>query len=251
MKLSHSRAVTGFLIAAAAGYITIELLDWSRLLNFSTTGNMLEYFASRLIKLLLSLEISLLVWVTGRAALEKKDAVRLSIAFIFVFAADIAFFLQNNSIGTLLFAVAQIILIMRNGSGIVRFLSGPQAESNRKKLFLISASVLAVNGLMVLLLFVPHSSHPMFPLILGYSLILACSLAMGIAAPFIHYFPVKNARLIVAGVSCLYAGDVTVGLNIILPQSSWYIISTSLTWLFYLPAITLFALSGYRWEEKG
>ena len=62
-------------------------------------------------------------------------------------------------------------------------------------------------------------------------------------------FPRRNALLIAIGASCFFIGDYLVGFNLSLGPSMARVVTVFLTWLFYAPSITLFALSGYRWDD--
>ena len=235
-------------VLAACGWLAIQWLDWSRLLSFEVTGRWEEYLLSRRIKLLLSATVTLLVWTTGRAALSDRDRRLMRGAFGAVVSADIAFFLNNYHIGIGVFSIAQVLLIIRNASGMMTLARRGWSAKVARLLF-VAVIVGVVDFLLLKVLFVPHAANPMFPVIAVYSLLLCCSLWAGIACAIIGFFPEVNSRLVAVGVGMLYLGDLTVGLNLILPHDTSYIISTSLTWFFYLPAITLLALSGYRWNE--
>ncbi|MFN2169191.1 MAG: hypothetical protein ACK2U9_23400, partial [Anaerolineae bacterium] len=65
------------------------------------------------------------------------------------------------------------------------------------------------------------------------------------------YFSRTNALLIAAGATCFFAGDYLVGFNLSLEPSLQRAATVFATWAFYAPAITLLALSGYRWGKKG
>ncbi len=249
MTLSKRRIVFGFLAAIGCAWLAVMYLDWSRLFYFAASGNVKEYFASRAIKLGLSLFVGLLVWTTGAAALAVRDRALLCCAFGFVFVADIAFFANNYFIGIGLFSCAQVLLIVRNATGIRAFFQSGSAKAKSWWLLLLAAVILAVNVGIIMTVFVRHAANPMFPIIIGYSFFLCISLYIGIATFLIGHFPRCSVNLIIGAVILLYAGDLTVGLNLILPPDRSQIISTSLTWMFYLPAITLLALSGYRWTE--
>jgi hypothetical protein len=117
-------------------------------------------------------------------------------------------------------------------------------------MFAVFTGVALMNLLLLSILFFSHADHPMFLLIIGYSFFLCVSVCAGIATRFIRLLPAVNSRMVILAALVLYCGDVMVGLNLILPPGKGLIISTSLTWTFYLPAIVLYSLSGLRWNTK-
>jgi len=246
MKNSKTTLVTVLLFLIGFGWLAIMWLDWSRLFQFSAGGQTEELLLSRSLKLCLSFTVSLLVWTCGSARLSVRDGMILSVVFAFFFIADIFFFLNNYIAGISAFTLAQICFIIRNSPGLSGLFAPGSAGKNILRLIMITSVVIVVNGAIVFFVFLPHAANPMFPIIVGYSFFLCCSLCAGLATSLTRHFPSVNTRLIILGVTLLYLGDLTVGLNIILPRSRGYIISTSLTWFFYLPALVMFALSGYR-----
>ncbi|MBN1760684.1 MAG: hypothetical protein JW863_20310 [Chitinispirillaceae bacterium] len=229
-------------------WLVVQWLDWSRLLSFEATGRWEEYLLSRQIKLLLSVIVAVLVWTTGKAALSVRDRWLMRGAFSAIVGADVVFFLNNYYIGIGLFSLAQMVLIVRHVSGVAAMVQRGWS-GNVLRLLLAAGSIGIVNFVLLKLLFVPQAANPMFPMITGYSFFLCCSLWAGIASNITGCLPKVNTRMAAIGVGILYLGDLTVGLNLILPHAKSYVISTSLTWLFYLPSILLLALSGYRWER--
>jgi hypothetical protein len=240
-KIVVALALLGF------GWLAVEWLDWSRLPGFAATGRWEEHLLSHVIKPVLSLIVALLVWIAGSDSLSTRDRRLMRLAFSAVVLADLFFLCNNNMAGIGMFLVVQLLLIFRNGKGIIPLLAKGFTGENMWLLG-IAAAVGGVNYLLIRFLFIPHSDNPVFPMIVGYSVFLCCSVWIGIAGNFTGYFPVANARMVAGGMILLYICDLTVGLNIILPHDRSYILSSSLTWFFYLPAITLLALSGYRWK---
>lgn len=224
-------------------------LDWSRLLTFKETGLVEELLLSRRIKLGLSLVVALLVWITGKNGLSSRDRIFMNIVFAVFFVADILFYNLNYTIGIAVFSLAQTVFIIRNSAELKALFSKENIKKRLPQLCTIAGIVLAVNTLILLVIFLPHAKNPLFPIIVGYSVFLCCSLFIGLTTRLTNQFPNRNSWFIAIGISMLYVGDLMVGLNIILPRDQSYIISTSLTWFFYLPAIVLFALSGYNWEK--
>ncbi|MCW8965953.1 MAG: hypothetical protein OQK82_04585, partial [Candidatus Pacearchaeota archaeon] len=178
----------------------------------------------------------------------RRDHRLLRVIFSVVFVADIGFFLNNNTIGIILFAIAQMLFISRHLKGVASLKRYHPAKTIQK-MVLSAVSVISVNCILMVMVFIPRSDHPLFGLVAGYSFFLCASVFAGIASIFIGVFPRINAILIMIAVFVLYCGDVMVGLNLMLTSEKALIISTSLTWTFYLPAIVLFSLSGIRWKN--
>ena len=237
------------MLLAGCGWLVVQWLDWSRLFSFAATGRWEEYLLSRQIKLLLSVIVAVLVGMTGREALSKRDRWLMCGVFGAVVAADVAFFLDNYQAGIGLFSLAQIVFIVRHATGVPALVRSGQ----RAKILWLSLAaivIVLVNVVLIRVLFIRHADNSMFPFIIGYSILLCCSLWAGVTSGLTGSLPKVNSRLVALAVVVLYCGDLAVGLNIVLPHDRSYIISTSLTWFFYLPAIVLLALSGYRWRQR-
>jgi hypothetical protein len=81
-----------------------------------------------------------------------------------------------------------------------------------------------------------------------YGIILSISLWAGLTSYILGLFPYKNSSMIAIGMLCFYFCDISVGLDGLLGSGTAWVFATSLTWIFYTPAITLLALSCYNYK---
>jgi len=250
MISQQKKLLRAFFIAVGTTWLAILALDWIRLLLYHPGGQVQEYALSKVIKLVASLIVAVFVWMHGKYAVGRKDHRLMIIIFTMIFLADIGFYLNNNIIGIILFAVAQVLFIIRHLRGIGSIHQRIPGKKNIVKIGVILPVVGFVNCILIGTVFIPRSAHPMFGIVIGYSFFLCISVCAGIATLFIGVLPRVNATLIAVAVGVLYCGDVMVGLNLMLTADKALIISTSLTWTFYLPAIVLFSLSGLQWKNE-
>jgi hypothetical protein len=204
-------------------------------------------------KLALSFFAMVLVFIQGQYRISNRDILLLKIIFILFFCAETVFFINNAMVGIIVFTAAQVILIIRNSTDIKSYVKSGLLKQNLRKWILIAVGILLINAIVLLIIYMRFDNNSLFPLVAVYSLILCCSVGAGFASRAIHFFPAKNINMITIGIILFYLGDITVGLNIIIDggvRPIEYICSTSLTWLFYLPSISLIALSGFRWERN-
>lgn len=239
-----------FFIVIGILWLAILTLDWVRLFIYQPGGQIQEYALSKLVKLIASFIVASFVWVYGRYAVCRKDHRLLLFIFSIIFLADIGFYLNNNIAGIILFAVAQLFFILRHLRGITSMHQRMPGKRNVVRIMAVLPVVALINYILIVTVFIPRSEHPLFGMVIGYSIFLCISVCAGFATLFIGILPRINAILVASGVCILYCGDVMVGLNLMLSADKALIISTSLTWTFYLPAIVLFSLSGLRWENE-
>lgn len=247
MRLTREQFSSLFFTIVGILWISVLGLDWSRLFSYQSTGSVDEYLHSRIIKLLLSCLITAFVFASGKTALGLKDYTMLRATFALFTAAEVFFFTNNSPVGIALFSLAQVVFTIRNCSGLKKAFGSKNFRKSLLIMFLPATAVVCiVNVLFIKLFFIPHSANPLFPLIAGYSFFLCVSLSAAFLTRIIGNFSVRSSRIILIGGILFYLGDLTVGLNLVTPKNISYILSTSCTWLFYLPAITLFALSGQK-----
>jgi hypothetical protein len=63
-------------------------------------------------------------------------------------------------------------------------------------------------------------------------------------------FPKPNSKMIAIGMILFYFCDICVGLDFILPKGTIWLLANSLIWVFFTPAITLLALSCYKYDSR-
>ncbi|MCX7727226.1 MAG: hypothetical protein N2053_10315 [Chitinispirillaceae bacterium] len=243
--------IYGFLAIITILWFVILVFDWSRLFLYSTTLNAAESLISKSLKLLLSFIVALFVWIKkSNLCINPKDITFLRITFLLFFIAEIFFYIKNPYIGIGIFSLAQLIFTIRNSSGIVIFFKSKSFHKEIPKIILITLVVFLVSIVILWKVLLPNSSNPLLTIMIVYGFFLSISTLVGLLTPVIGYFPSVNSTLIAIGSILFYIGDITVGLNLLLPLGIGYIISSSLTWVFYLPAIVIFSLSGYKWKES-
>jgi hypothetical protein len=182
-----------------------------------------------------------LAWITLKDAFNRRDNLKLSVAYSIIVLGDTVFFFDVHSvIGVFTFALAHLTLIYRNANGI-------KGYRRRGILWAILPLILAFSLALMFLVFYPmlKDNLPYFYTLLGYAIIISGSLWAAIAADKIGFFPKANAVLIVTGIACFFLSDVCVGFYRSLPAGYDRVFATYLTWIFYAPALVLTSLSGY------
>lgn len=196
---------------------------------------------SRFMKFPVTFLCMVLAWITLRDAFERRDNIKLGIAYSIIVLGDIVFFFDVHSIiGVFCFALAHLMLIYRNANGI-------RSYRHKNILWAVLPLILAFSLALMFFVFYPmlKDNVAYFSTLLGYAIIISGSLWAAIAAVRIGFFPRANAVLIVTGVACFFLSDVCVGFYRALPAGYDRVFATYITWIFYTPALVLTALSGY------
>ena len=231
------------ILALAAVYV---VLDWARLC--SPAGQLALSPISNALKLATSFLATGIAWSIGKDELEPGDARQFRLCFALSFIADVCFVVGVAPAGILLFAGFQVLLSRRS-------LRGARAAWRtrrlpRGRLAMLGTGVLAVTATYLTLL-VPHIEDPVLVIAIPiYAMLLCGSVISAWTATWIGRLPAANALLAAIGMTLFYCCDLTVGVNLVLdPTLRPQIWSTSLTWMFYAPALVCIALSGYRAEH--
>lgn len=231
------------IVFISGGFIA---LDWYRFyIGLTEYDSALYSYIAKSIILLLSV---VLVFLIGKDGLNKKDSFLLKLIYIFIILADISFILFNEPyMGICLFSIVQICLILRNtlairynskGDKLYRLKSSLFINLILGTIFLITNFLRLINGLIdrpILLLFM-----------LSYSLLISISLWTSLANILLGIFPKVNGVLAVIGMIFFILCDLHVGLSLSLNHGAPKSIAQNLIWVFYTPALTLVALSGYN-----
>ena len=150
----------------------------------------------------------------------------------------------------LLFLVSQVLLALRNGQGFRAYFRRKSGIVDYVGDILLALAVLVITGLLFVLTLLENlKGSPMLYVVPVYALFLDLSLWTGWMALRVRHFPKVNANLIALGATCFFIGDYLVGFNLSLEPSLRRTATLFLTWVFYAPAITLLAMSGYRWGK--
>ena len=179
----------------------------------------------------------------------RKDARWLKYTFCLIAAADTCFIAHVPEAGILIFMVVQLMLIVRHLTGC--FAHEGKMALKSSKLFM--AIVFLVPGSICCLcakfFWYPRTGFDdTFVTFSVYFILKTISVFASYGAIIIGKMPKLNARLCAFGMTLFFICDHTVTGNLLLNQKSEgvaYICTSSLTWMFYGPALTLLALSGY------
>lgn len=229
--------------------IILSLGIWSMILDFSRFFRLnfsYDIYPSALLKRINVMLAAIIVWTVGKDGLSSIDSKMMKAIFLFICFAEGAFALGWREAGICLFAVCQILLTIRNSTGLIHSLT--HASLIQKKRLLISSLViffmLAVFPILFSPLIIIH--RPIFIVYL-YGLLLSTSLWAGLTNNILGIFPKKNSRMAAIGMVCFYCCDVLVGLDAVLEEGLPWLTANSFIWVFYIPALVLLALSSYRY----
>lgn len=200
---------------------------------------------SRFMKFPVTFICMLLTWFILGDGFNPKDTQKLRIAYSLIVLGDIVFFFNVHSvIGVYCFALAHLLLIVRNAAGL-------RGYAHRGRLWILLGAVMGGAVALMFLVFYPmlKNNMPYFNTLLGYAIIISASLWAALAAFRIGFFPRENAVLVAIGVACFFLSDVCVGFYRSLPKDYSMVFATYITWVFYAPALVLTALSGYNLKK--
>lgn len=235
-----------FLILIIAVLSAIFLhLDWSR---YSSGIAIDPVFSdpSRLLKRAVSLICLIMVFTTGGNKLNAHDNRLMKVIFAGIFCGDMLLLFNINGAGIVLFFLVQILLCVRHLSGFRKWMRNGEGGRPVLTLILIAGSVAASVMVLHYLIFHPlFSGKGMYPLIIAYSSVLGLSLLSALCVPFVGEFNPVNGIVIAAGMTMFFLCDCTVGVRMAADDPMVRTLATSLTWVFYMPALVLLALSGY------
>lgn len=227
-------------------YIITSFTDFSRLFNpyayYST-------FPNEIIKRLIVLLSAALVWLGGKDCLNSQDNQRMKAVFIFISLGEVCFLISKPLIAIFFFAICQCLLITRHCRGILGKLMAANFGQKRK-LALAALSLASLLFIAAAILYPIISLSSLVLMGIGYGFILCISLWVGLANFVLGLFPLPNARMIALGMLCFFCCDILVGMDGLLGYSTAWILTSSFIWVFYAPAITLLALSSYRYGSK-
>jgi hypothetical protein len=241
--MRHNRPLLVLIGLCALGFL---LLDWGRLVL--RPADLEVSPASNALKIAISFLASVMAWRASGRGLSASDERTFRRLFVVSFLADLCFVFGQAPAGIVLFAVFQGMLARRN-------LAGWRAATEslrRDRVRLVGLS----GGAALMMLAILGGLHQLlgftalFGVISGYVSLLWVSLLSTWMVASMGQMPERNARRLTLGMLCFVMCDVTVGANLALPLDSLArVVSSSLTWMFYTPALVLIALSVYREES--
>lgn len=143
----------------------------------------------------------------------------------------------------LLFAIVQGLLTHRSLSGWRTARLGQHAGG----ILAVTAIVTILLGTTVFGVYCVQGFTPLLVVICLYVSLLAVSVTAAWTSRLIGHVPRANANLMTAGMVCFLLCDMTVAGNLVLPTTSTaYVITSSLTWVLYTPALVLLAASAWH-----
>jgi len=229
------------------GYTT---LDWYQFLTGTANFAHPEIPYVRATKVAVSFISAILVFLIGRDGFNRGDTKRLVFAYAAIAIGDIFLVFDINMIGMLVFAVAHVFFIIRNGWGFNDYF---KKKSNINRVWDIASALLILaiaGGAMGWFFFPTMGPSLMFYLLLVYSLFLGVSLWSAWAAVRIGFMPKANAWLAAIGLTCFFVSDLLVGVHFATQPGSFQTCAIYITWLFYTPGLVLPALSGYKFNRQ-
>jgi hypothetical protein len=217
-------------------------LDFLRLFGHCYLFNLLN---NNLIKRINVILAALLVWLAGKDSLNKHDVTGMKFAFISIGCAEVFFLSAKPAQAIGFFAICQCLLISRHCRGLRSELR-KASPSQKFKLALILFTLILLLSSAVIIFYPMEAINTLMLLGVLYGLILSISLWAGLANFILSLFPNKNSKIIAIAMVFFYFGDILVGIDGLLLSGPAWLIATTLTWVFYIPAITLLALSSYK-----
>ena len=242
MSLNKRLLIKSIILIIICISVFTMTLDFSRLFG---SNNLYNAYHSDLVKRVNVILAALLVWVAAKDSLNKHDNIRMKLVFIAIFFGEIFFLLAKPTPAIGCFAVCQCILISRHCIGLILKLKKANLAQKLKLallLFTLNLSLICV----VIIIYPMVVMNTLMLMGVLYGLVLSISLWAGLTNLALGLFPYKNSKMIAIGMLCFYCCDITVGLDGLLWSGTAWLLVTSLTWVFYTPAITLLALSSYK-----
>lgn len=208
------------------------------------------YFRSLFFKGGVVLFTTLLVFVIGGDGLSVWDTRRLRLMAVLIIVADAMLLMGKTAVGIFVFAAVQSVLMHRNSR---YFLQGYRHAKKPRRLLLIAVGLFLFVWTLLLQVYV------FYPLLEGkalqwviviYAVFVSASTWVAIANFLLHLFPRPNSTLLACGMVCFLLCDLNVGLLLSLPGGTARLWAESLIWVFYTPALTCLALSGYQYNTE-
>lgn len=233
-----------FIVFVSGGFVA---LDWTKFFIFTKNNRITSNIYSYSAKYLIVLMTSILVFIIGRDGINKKDTTMLCLIFMFIILADLSLAtLVEPYIGIFFFSIVQLLLIVRNGCGFIKNYRQDESNNLKKSLFIntiLSTIFFVVNIIQILRELIDKPS--LLYMMIFYALLISVSLWTAIANLLLKIFPRINAILITIAMLCFVLSDLNVGLSFALQLSKQKLFIEGIIWIFYTPALTLIAFSGY------
>lgn len=244
MSKSRKIYIALILLMILALYICFMALDFSRF--FGLSGYFQYFYPSAVLKRITVVLAAVIAWTVGKNGLNMSDSRIMKLVFAVICSAETAFLLRRFIAGVALFGICQSLLIIRNGRGLKKRLSYA-AHNEKIRLGAAGAAIVIAHKAMII---VSHRVFVLNPQLIAawiYGAALSVSLWTGLANNILGLFPKVNSRMVAAGMFCFYCCDILVGLDAVLEVGPAWLAANSFIWVFYTPAVTLLALSCYKY----
>jgi hypothetical protein len=223
---------------------------WSIILDFSRFSSLnfnYDIYPSALLKRINVILAAIIAWTAGKDRLSLVDNRRMKAAFMFICIGEAAFASGWRAAGICSFAICQTLLIIRNCEGLRKKLK--YASQRQRHGLVISSIIVFIIFAATAILFssINKAYGPAFIAFI-YILVLSTSLWAGLTSNILGLFPLRNSRMAAIGMISFYCCDVLVGLDAVLVAGVPWLLANSFIWIFYIPALTLLALSSYRYD---
>jgi hypothetical protein len=186
--------------------------------------------------------MTIVVLLIGRGGLCTRDRSLLQAGFLVSLCADFCIrILHSNLLGVCLFMAVQTLYIIRHTRK-------SDVDNHFPKILCIPFGMVL---LMALLCWVGTFEKMVLPIVASYGVFVVCSVVVACRTPGIGYFPAKNARYVKWGMVLFLCCDVCVGISGLVSvdysvQENIATVAHNCVWAFYVPALALLGLSGYR-----
>lgn len=238
--------ISAILLSIAFIALFTVALDFSRFFGLYSFYNLYPSYIINRINVILT---AALVWLAGKDSLSRADNRLMQLVFALMCIAEAFFLLYIPVAAVTVFAVCQNFLIFRHGKGLIPKLL---ATALKQKIKLVLYAVVFSTPIIITLVLLPDFTKPS-PLartVISYWTILSISVWVAAANDMLALFPRLNSKMIAIGMLLFYFCDICVGLDVILPKGTIWLLANSLIWVFFTPAITLLALSCYKYDTR-
>ncbi|MCB9794084.1 MAG: hypothetical protein H6741_15320 [Alphaproteobacteria bacterium] len=196
---------------------------------------------------------AMLAFAVGSHILSLKDHVLLWSAFVLTCIADYFLILTTHFIvGVGVFMLVHLTLTVRHAQGFRASLQGPDAERVKRRLLASFLAVFVPGGLLIKMVGPDLEKSGLAGLDVVYMVVLMTSAWMAWGTLIRGFYPRLNAWLIALGMSFFFACDIALGLSHVYAseQPTLSKIFGMVPDLTYSTALTLVALSGYKWTSE-
>lgn len=233
MKKIEIATILSLILVTSGGFIALDIV---------------KHESSQIFKGLVVLLSTILVFRISRNGLNKRDTNLLKLIFILIIFADLSLiYFKKPYIGIVIFFLVQCILIYRNiRCTDKRYIL--EILLTRESIILIFSLSTA---LLIYLFFIRVyiGDNILFILFILYGIIKSCSVFISAVNFRLKLFSKINRILLLIGIICFYLCDISVGLTLTLNKGFIREFTSFLIWIFYTPALTLIALSGYDFKK--